>query len=32
VAVARAGELLPEKTTYFFPKLTSGLVFSPFDE
>jgi uncharacterized protein (DUF1015 family) len=30
--VARAGELLPEKTTYFFPKLTSGLVFSPFDE
>jgi uncharacterized protein (DUF1015 family) len=32
VAVARAGQLLPEKTTYFFPKLTSGLVFSPFDE
>ena len=32
VAVARAGELLPEKSTYFFPKLTSGLVFSPFDE
>ncbi len=31
-AVARAGALLPEKTTYFFPKLTSGLVFSPFDE
>ena len=31
-AVARAGELLPEKTTYFFPKLTSGLVLSPFDE
>ena len=31
-AVVRAGELLPEKTTYFFPKLTSGLVFSPFDE
>jgi uncharacterized protein (DUF1015 family) len=30
--VAAAGELLPEKTTYFFPKLTSGLVFSPFDE
>ena len=30
--VAGAGELLPEKTTYFFPKLTSGLVFSPFDE
>ena len=31
-AVARGGELLPEKTTYFFPKLTSGLVLSPFDE
>jgi uncharacterized protein (DUF1015 family) len=30
--VARAGELLPEKTTYFFPKLTAGLVFAPFDE
>jgi uncharacterized protein (DUF1015 family) len=30
--VAGAGDLLPEKTTYFFPKLTSGLVFSPFDE
>ena len=32
VEVASAGELLPEKTTYFFPKLTSGLVFAPFDE
>jgi uncharacterized protein (DUF1015 family) len=30
--IALAGERLPEKTTYFFPKLTSGLVFSPFDE
>jgi uncharacterized protein (DUF1015 family) len=30
--VALAGERLPEKTTYFFPKLTSGLVFSPLDE
>jgi uncharacterized protein (DUF1015 family) len=30
--VALAGERLPEKTTYFFPKLTSGLVFAPFDE
>jgi uncharacterized protein (DUF1015 family) len=30
--IAAAGGLLPEKTTYFFPKLTSGLVFSPFDE
>jgi uncharacterized protein (DUF1015 family) len=32
VEIASAGELMPEKTTYFFPKLTSGLVFSPFDE
>jgi uncharacterized protein (DUF1015 family) len=31
-AVALAGERLPQKTTYFFPKLTSGLLFSPYDE
>ncbi|HEY7198201.1 MAG TPA: DUF1015 domain-containing protein [Gaiellaceae bacterium] len=31
-AVARAGETMPQKSTYFFPKLLSGLVFSPFDE
>jgi uncharacterized protein (DUF1015 family) len=31
-AVALAGETMPEKSTYFFPKLTSGLVFSPLDE
>ena len=31
-AVAVAGETMPPKTTYFFPKLTSGLLFSPFDE
>jgi uncharacterized protein (DUF1015 family) len=30
--VALAGERLPEKTTYFYPKLTCGLLFSPFDE
>jgi len=30
--VARAGEVMPEKSTYFYPKLTSGLLFSPFDE
>ncbi|HSK15555.1 MAG TPA: DUF1015 domain-containing protein [Gaiellaceae bacterium] len=29
---ARAGERMPPKSTYFFPKLTSGLLFSPFDE
>jgi uncharacterized protein (DUF1015 family) len=31
-AVALAGKTLPPKTTYFYPKLTSGLLFSPFDE
>jgi uncharacterized protein (DUF1015 family) len=31
-AVALAGERMPEKSTYFFPKLTSGLLFAPFDE
>jgi uncharacterized protein (DUF1015 family) len=28
---ARRGEVMPQKTTYFFPKLTSGLVFQPLD-
>jgi uncharacterized protein (DUF1015 family) len=28
---ARRGEVLPQKTTYFFPKLTSGLLFHPLD-
>ena len=31
-AVALAGDTMPQKSTYFFPKLTSGLLFSPFDE
>ena len=31
-AVALAGETMPQKSTYFFPKLLSGLLFSPFDE
>ncbi len=26
---ARRGEVMPPKTTYFFPKLTSGLLFHP---
>jgi uncharacterized protein (DUF1015 family) len=30
--IARAGLTMPEKSTYFHPKLTSGLLFSPFDE
>lgn len=31
-AMALSGERMPEKSTYFFPKLTSGLLFSPLDE
>jgi hypothetical protein len=30
--LARAGERMPEKSTYFYPKLVGGLLFSPFDE
>jgi uncharacterized protein (DUF1015 family) len=29
---ARAGVRMPPKSTYFFPKLTSGLLLAPFDE
>ncbi len=28
---ARRGEVMPQKTTYFFPKLTSGLLLYPLD-
>ncbi len=28
-AYARRGEVLPQKTTYFFPKLVTGLLFQP---
>ena len=28
---ARRGEVMPPKTTYFFPKLLSGLLFHPLD-
>lgn len=31
-AIARAGQTMPEKSTYFYPKLVSGLLFSPLDE
>jgi uncharacterized protein (DUF1015 family) len=31
LAVCEAGETMPEKSTYFFPKLLSGLVFRPLD-
>ena len=30
-AVARRGEVLPQKTTYFYPKLLSGLLFHPLE-
>src|ERR671934_538097 len=30
-AVARRGDVMPQKSTYFFPKLTSGLLFYPLD-
>jgi uncharacterized protein (DUF1015 family) len=28
-AVAQAGETMPPKSTYFYPKLLSGLLFNP---
>ncbi len=31
-AVCLAGETMPEKSTYFFPKLPTGLVFRPLEE
>jgi uncharacterized protein (DUF1015 family) len=31
-AFAHSGQRMPPKSTYFFPKLTSGLLFAPFDE
>jgi uncharacterized protein (DUF1015 family) len=30
-AAARRGETMPQKSTYFYPKLTSGLLFHPLD-
>ena len=30
-AVAAAGRTMPQKSTYFYPKLTSGLLFMPLD-
>ncbi len=29
LAVARAGEVMPQKSTYFFPKPLSGVIFNP---
>jgi uncharacterized protein (DUF1015 family) len=31
-AVCRAGQTMPEKSTYFYPKLLTGLVFHPLEE
>ena len=31
-AVAAAGENMPPKSTYFFPKVPTGLVFNPLSE
>ncbi len=31
-AVADAGEVMPQKTTYFYPKLATGIVFNPLDD
>jgi uncharacterized protein (DUF1015 family) len=31
VHVARAGRVMPQKSTYFFPKPASGIVFNPLD-
>jgi uncharacterized protein (DUF1015 family) len=31
-SIARAGQTMPEKSTYFYPKVTTGLLFAPFDE
>jgi uncharacterized protein (DUF1015 family) len=29
--VAEAGEVMPQKSTFFYPKLPSGLVINPLD-
>jgi uncharacterized protein (DUF1015 family) len=31
VAVAKAGRVMPQKSTYFYPKPASGIVFNPLD-
>jgi uncharacterized protein (DUF1015 family) len=31
-AVAAAGEVMPPKSTYFYPKILTGLLFNPLDE
>ena len=29
--IARRGDVMPQKSTFFFPKLTTGLLFLPLD-
>jgi len=31
MAVSEAGEVMPQKSTYFFPKIASGIVCNPLD-
>jgi uncharacterized protein (DUF1015 family) len=31
VELARAGQVMPQKSTYFYPKPASGIVFNPLD-
>jgi uncharacterized protein (DUF1015 family) len=31
VEVAQAGQVMPQKSTYFYPKPASGIVFNPLD-
>ena len=31
-AVSEAGEVMPEKSTYFYPKIATGLVFNPLED
>ena len=31
-AVAMAGDVMPQKSTYFYPKLLTGMVFNPLED
>ena len=31
-AVASAGDVMPQKSTYFYPKLLTGMVFNPLED
>jgi uncharacterized protein (DUF1015 family) len=31
-AVAMAGDVMPQKSTYFYPKLLTGMVFNPLQD